>query len=370
MTAERQEKRYRRQQEKTAKMAAAFAENGIRMLVLKGLGLSRDYPVPAHRECGDIDIYLFGASDEGDRLLLQMGAQPYFDVPKHSSHTWDGILIENHRTILNVRRNRSERELNALLTAVLEQEGVCEIGENIGRPAGNLQRDIPAPPCGRALPEGGNRGPASLRLACFLERHGHEIDRQLFHKALADYRLDRFEALMTAAAVRYLGTEVPEPACDAGMLERFMRKYTPCAPCRPGRCPSSISSCSAPYTTAGGCAASCGRPRGAIITTRYAPSGTKGSPCSDNAPQAAQGSADAAPYGPPHRHGKGGRPAPVTRRQPRIRRTGRRAGEEVFFRLKIKKIVRLLPIKNKRLTLRPKGKPICTVWGVPVRQRT
>ena len=134
LTAERQEKRYRRQQEKTAKMAAAFAENGIRMLVLKGLGLSRDYPVPAHRECGDIDIYLFGASDEGDRLLLQMGAQPYFDVPKHSSHTWDGILIENHRTILNVRRNRSERELNALLTAVLEQEGVCEIGENIAVP--------------------------------------------------------------------------------------------------------------------------------------------------------------------------------------------------------------------------------------------
>ena len=63
-----------------------------------------------------------------------MGAQPYFDVPKHSSHTWDGILIENHRTILNVRRNRSERELNALLTAVLEQEGVCEIGENIAVP--------------------------------------------------------------------------------------------------------------------------------------------------------------------------------------------------------------------------------------------
>lgn len=76
LTAEEQEKRYRRQQKKAAKMAAAFAENGIRMLVLKGLGLSRDYPVPAHRECGDIDIYLFGASDEGDRLLLQMGAQP------------------------------------------------------------------------------------------------------------------------------------------------------------------------------------------------------------------------------------------------------------------------------------------------------
>ena len=29
---------------------------------------------------------------------------------------------------------------------------------------------------------------------------------------------------MTAAAVRYLGAEVPEPDCDAGMLERFMRE--------------------------------------------------------------------------------------------------------------------------------------------------
>lgn len=205
-------------------MAAAFAENGIRMLVLKGLGLSRDYPVPAHRECGDIDIYLFGASDEGDRLLLQMGAQPYFDVPKHSSHTWDGILIENHRTILNVRRNRSERELNALLTAVLEQEGVCEIGENIAVPPATFNAIYLLRHAAVHYQKEGIAVRHLCDWACFLERHGHEIDRQLFHKALNDYRLDRFEALMTAAAVRYLGAEVPEPACDAGMLERFMRE--------------------------------------------------------------------------------------------------------------------------------------------------
>ena len=205
-------------------MAAVFAENGIRLLLLKGLGLSRDYPVPAHRECGDIDIYLFGASDEGDRLLLQMGAQPYFDVPKHSSHTWDGILIENHRTILNVRRNRSERELNALLTAVLEQEGVCEIGENIAVPPATFNAIYLLRHAAVHYQKEGIAVRHLCDWACFLERHGHEIDRQLFHKALADYRLDRFEALMTAAAVRYLGTEVPEPACDAGMLERFMRE--------------------------------------------------------------------------------------------------------------------------------------------------
>ena len=91
---------------------------------------------------------------------------------------------------------------------------------------------------------------------------------------------------MTAAAVRYLGAEVPEPACDAGMLERFMREIYAVRP-MPTRTLAKLRfKLFGPIQTAGGCAASCGRPRGAIITTRYAPSGTKGSPCSGNAPQA------------------------------------------------------------------------------------
>lgn len=76
LTAERQEKRYRRQQEKAAKMAAVFAENGIRLLLLKGLGLSRNYPVPAHRECGDIDIYLFGPPTKATACCCKWGRSP------------------------------------------------------------------------------------------------------------------------------------------------------------------------------------------------------------------------------------------------------------------------------------------------------
>lgn len=224
LTTEEQEKRYRRQQEKAAKMAAVFAENDIRMLVLKGLGLSRDYPVPAHRECGDIDIYLFGASDEGDRLLLQLGAQPYFDVPKHSSYTWDGILIENHRTILNVRRNRTERELNVLLVRLLEEEGTCEIGENTAAPPATFNAIYLIRHAAVHYQKEGIAVRHLCDWACFLERHRHEIDLPLFHKTLAAYRLDRFAALMTAAAVRHLGAEIPEPEYDAGTLKRFMQE--------------------------------------------------------------------------------------------------------------------------------------------------
>ena len=134
LSAEKLEERYRHQQQTASKLAARFSEEGLRMLLLKGLGLSRDYPLPEHRECGDIDIYLYGESDKGDRILHEIGAHPYFDVPKHSEYVWDGVLIENHRTILNVRRNRTERELNAVLVRLLEKEGTHGLAPGIQAP--------------------------------------------------------------------------------------------------------------------------------------------------------------------------------------------------------------------------------------------
>ena len=134
LSAEKLEERYRHQQQTASKLAARFSEEGLRMLLLKGLGLSRDYPLPEHRECGDIDIYLYGQSDKGDRVLHEIGAHLYFDVPKHSEYVWDGVLIENHRTILNVRRNRTERELNAVLVRLLEKEGTHGLAPGIQAP--------------------------------------------------------------------------------------------------------------------------------------------------------------------------------------------------------------------------------------------
>lgn len=43
----------------TISRLTAIAESlGMRMLVLKGYGCSLNYPVPNHRPCGDIDVYL------------------------------------------------------------------------------------------------------------------------------------------------------------------------------------------------------------------------------------------------------------------------------------------------------------------------
>lgn len=178
------------------------------MLLLKGLGLSRDYPLPEHRECGDIDIYLYGQSDKGDRVLHEIGAHLYFDVPKHSEYVWDGVLIENHRTILNVRRNRTERELNAVLVRLLEKEGTHGLAPGIQAPRATFNAIFLIRHAAVHFQKEGIVLRHLCDWACFLTRHWDEIDHALFRTAMEDYRMDRFADLMTAAAVEYLGAEV------------------------------------------------------------------------------------------------------------------------------------------------------------------
>ena len=60
VNVERIEKVYRRQERAIARLAAFYREHAIPMMLLKGYGLSLFYPVPEHRPCGDIDIWLFG----------------------------------------------------------------------------------------------------------------------------------------------------------------------------------------------------------------------------------------------------------------------------------------------------------------------
>lgn len=247
LSAEKLEERYRHQQQTASKLAARFSEEGLRMLLLKGLGLSRDYPLPEHRECGDIDIYLYGESDKGDRILHEIGAHSYFDVPKHSEYVWDGVLIENHRTILNVRRNRTERELNAVLVRLLEKEGTHGLAPGIQAPRATFNAIFLIRHAAVHFQKEGIVLRHLCDWACFLTRHWDEIDHALFRTAMEDYRMDRFADLMTAAAVEYLGAEVPGPECEAGMLGRFMEEVLTLSPMPDKLLPRLLRKLSGPY---------------------------------------------------------------------------------------------------------------------------
>lgn len=104
------EKRYQHQLKVAEELAARFKENNIRMLLFKGIALSRFYPNPEHREFGDIDIYLYGKAGEGDAILRRMVKKDnHPPSKKHTGFSYKGLLIENHHTLLNQETHSSFR---------------------------------------------------------------------------------------------------------------------------------------------------------------------------------------------------------------------------------------------------------------------
>jgi len=62
LRVEQIKKDYIKQRLVITKLAKFFHRYGIKMLLLKGYGLSLNYPDPQSRPCGDVDIWLFKES--------------------------------------------------------------------------------------------------------------------------------------------------------------------------------------------------------------------------------------------------------------------------------------------------------------------
>lgn len=102
------EKSYARQKAAIRKLASFYNRNGFEMMLLKGFGLSLCYPIPEHRPCGDIDIWLYGFQQAADALLREKhGVKINEDKHHHTTFTVNGILVENHCHFLNINTHRS-----------------------------------------------------------------------------------------------------------------------------------------------------------------------------------------------------------------------------------------------------------------------
>lgn len=228
--AEAIEKRYRKQREAARRAAALLAENDIRMLVLKGIGLSDNYPVPEHRECGDIDLHLFGAHEAGNRILRKAGAKVVDEVPKHTGLVWHGVHFENHRHFLNISRNQQEHELDALLRDILQREGPAGSPDGWFTPSATFDAIYLVRHAALHFLKEGISARHLCDWSCFLERQGKAIDRALFEATLKRYRMERFARLLTAAAIRCCGLRETMPDHDPRHLKRFIGEVLAFAP--------------------------------------------------------------------------------------------------------------------------------------------
>lgn len=115
------EKQYAKHERVIADLAAFYQGLGCRMMLLKGYGLSKYWPIPNHRPTGDIDIYLMNVDSENkekgllvweraDKAMTEkLGIRIDNSHHHHSVFTYKGIMVENHFDFVNVHSHCSNR---------------------------------------------------------------------------------------------------------------------------------------------------------------------------------------------------------------------------------------------------------------------
>lgn len=119
--AERIGQTFARQWAVSRELAERYAAAGIRTIVLKGFAAAADYPTPEHRPCGDLDCFLPGAYEEGNRLAERFGAAVKRDFYKHSHIVYKGLTIENHHFCTAIRGSRRAKAFERALQEILAE---------------------------------------------------------------------------------------------------------------------------------------------------------------------------------------------------------------------------------------------------------
>ena len=114
------EKRHKRQLACVQRMDEALNEAREQVMLFKGVGLAQFYPVPHHRECGDIDIYPMGGHFETvNQTLVKAGGEMHYDSMKHVEVLLAGVMIENHRVFFSGPSTAQLRKSNRTLAQLV-----------------------------------------------------------------------------------------------------------------------------------------------------------------------------------------------------------------------------------------------------------
>lgn len=226
LAVQQYEQKYARYCHTVAELSEFYAKHHIAMLQIKGVGFSASYPIPSHREGGDIDIYTYSAdknlmSDSeanrlADDLMKQQGIEVDFHSTKHSNFYYKGIPIENHKTFLNVDTFPVAAQMEQVLYKYLQPHTTPLMN-------GTYHIQTPSPAFNalflsfHAAQHYGS-GLALHHLydwACLLKRYGWCLPQEV-----TDKKLLRFIHALTGLAHTFLGTS-PSSVADTPMMNKI-----------------------------------------------------------------------------------------------------------------------------------------------------
>ena len=193
------------------KLTGFYKGQGMPMMLLKGYGLSLNYPVPAHRPVGDIDIYLWDKWAEADRMVEEiLGIAVDDSHHHHSVFAYEGYSVENHYDFVNVHSHRSSISVEALFKKLAEDKGraarhLLPNGTDLFLPSPDLNALFITRHCAAHFAAEKMNLRQLLDWALFVREHHQEVDWGQFWCEARKMGMEKFVLCVDAIAVEQLG---------------------------------------------------------------------------------------------------------------------------------------------------------------------
>lgn len=121
--AQSNKQRYQIRLQTIRELAEMFAEEGLDMMVFKGVALAQLYPNPEWRVFSDIDYFLFGKSEHGNEAMKHYGIINSAYYHHHTQASLNGVLLENHYDFVERLNHRLNLVLDDELKKMAQEEG-------------------------------------------------------------------------------------------------------------------------------------------------------------------------------------------------------------------------------------------------------
>lgn len=183
------------------RLAGLFANEGIKTTLLKGFAYAAYYPQPFHRISSDLDIYLGGDFENGNKIVEKSGVAVDRNDSRHSHFVVGNIPVENHQFCMGVRGNRRNKQRERFLRRLLEEQGPQIAGSCVYSPIWMFNALFFMLHARQHLLVGGG---ITMKYVCdwmLLKRCGEATGQQeLFWQRCADLEVEKFARAMDSVA--------------------------------------------------------------------------------------------------------------------------------------------------------------------------
>lgn len=218
------EQHYQQYEKNIKELGAFYSEHGIRMMVLKGYGLAQNYPIPGHRPCGDVDIYLFGEQGKADNLLHEkLGITIDKSHHHHTVFRFKDETVENHYDFVNVHVRPSNKRIEKKLKELADLDVNDNFDDNIIFPSVEFNAIYLLRHCASHFASTEMTVRQILDWGFFMEKHHQEINWDDYLPYIKQEGMYRFYNLLGLFCMKHLGFDASifHGLFEDNLFERF-----------------------------------------------------------------------------------------------------------------------------------------------------